>query len=231
MSAAAIACGCRRRGATRFRCGSIADRMGRCTPSARIRHAAERRRGRIERMRQAATKPVRRDIQHTAGGGLARPSESSRGTTGQNRVLDRSRACRGERGGRGSRGGIPCYCGLRPRSRDAIGAEQEAAGPCRKTRRGRRKRRHGNCIFWGFTQTCGSESSSSKDGGSPSKTKRLTPARPADAAPGAVDSFRFPPKKTQRRTWRRAGAWRFAPSRTYRIATHAVFDGAAGNRL
>ena len=34
-------------------------------------------------------------------------------------------------------------------TRDAIAAEQEAAGPCRKTRRGRRKRRHGNCIFWG----------------------------------------------------------------------------------
>ena len=31
-------------------------------------------------------------------------------------------------------------------TRDAIDAEQEAAGPCRKTRRGRRKRRHGNCI-------------------------------------------------------------------------------------
>ncbi|MDE0040077.1 MAG: hypothetical protein OXU77_21345 [Gammaproteobacteria bacterium] len=34
----------------------------------------------------------------------------------------------------------------RRRSRDAIAAEQEAARPCRRTRRGRRKRRHGNCI-------------------------------------------------------------------------------------
>ncbi|MYD97200.1 MAG: hypothetical protein F4X98_07415 [Gammaproteobacteria bacterium] len=33
------------------------------------------------------------------------------------------------------------------RSRGTVGAEQEAAGPCRKTRRGRRMRRHGNCIF------------------------------------------------------------------------------------
>ncbi|MCY3820940.1 MAG: hypothetical protein OXH52_16540 [Gammaproteobacteria bacterium] len=32
------------------------------------------------------------------------------------------------------------------RGREADGAGQEAAGHCRKTRRGRRKRRHGNCI-------------------------------------------------------------------------------------
>ncbi|MCY4012585.1 MAG: hypothetical protein OXG82_07715 [Gammaproteobacteria bacterium] len=31
-------------------------------------------------------------------------------------------------------------------SREAIVAEQEAAGHCRKTRHGRRMRRHGNCI-------------------------------------------------------------------------------------
>ncbi len=55
-------------------------------------------------------------------------------------------------------------------TRDAVDAEQEAAGPCRKTRRGRRKRRHGNCIFRGYAQQCGFASSSSKDGGSPSKT-------------------------------------------------------------
>ena len=45
----------------------------------------------------------------------------------------------------------------------------------------------------GFTQQCGSVSSSSKDGGSPSNTNRLTPARAADAAPGAADLSRFPP--------------------------------------
>jgi len=34
----------------------------------------------------------------------------------------------------------------RHRSREAIAAEQEASGHCRETRRGRRKRRQGNCI-------------------------------------------------------------------------------------
>ena len=46
--------------------------------------------------------------------------------------------------------------------------------------------------LWGSTQQCGFASSSSKDGGSPSKTNQRTPARAADAAPGAVDFFPFP---------------------------------------
>ena len=47
----------------------------------------------------------------------------------------------------------------------------------------------------GITQRCGSESSWSKDGGSPSKTNRLTPARAADAAPGAVEFPSVPTEK------------------------------------
>ena len=78
---------------------------------------------------------------------------------------------------------------------------------------------------WGFTQQCGSESSSSKDGGSPSKTNRLTPARAADAAPGAVDPSRStsatdaPASLPARR-----GSWPFP----YRIDKHAVVDVLGG---
>ena len=115
-------------------------------------------------------------------------------------------------------------------TRDAIDAEQEAAGPCRKTRRGRRKRRHGNCIFGALRSNAGSDRPRRRTADRPAKLNR-TPARAADAAPGAVDSSQHPTEKDfQRRNRRRSGARRFAPSPAYRIAQHAVFDGAAGTR-
>ena len=79
-------------------------------------------------------------------------------------------------------------------TRDAIAAEQEAAGPCRKTRRGRRKRRHGNCIFGASRSNAGSHRPRRRTADRPAKLNR-TPARAADAAPGAADSLPFPLKK------------------------------------
>ena len=104
------------------------------------------------------------------GGGFARPSEKSRSTTGQEKSLIEAGTVVASEVVAGTWEASPAMRYEKGRSRDAIAAEQEAAGPCRKTRRGRRKRRHGNCIFWGFAQQCGSGSSSSKDGGSPCKT-------------------------------------------------------------
>ena len=82
-------------------------------------------------------------------------------------------------------------------TRDAIAAEQEAAGPCRKTRRGRRKRRHGNCIFGAQRSNAGSHRPRRRTADRPAKLNR-TPARAADAAPGAVDFPPVPAEKTSR---------------------------------
>ena len=73
---------------------------------------------------------------------------------------------------------IPCYTGLRFRGLDAIVAEQEAAGPCRQTRR--RKATARQLHLRGYRHQCGFASSTSRDGGSLSKLIR-TPARPLDA--------------------------------------------------
>ena len=62
------------------------------------------------------------------------------------------------------------YTVMRHRNRDAIGAEQEAAGPCRVRHAAVAASDGKATASRGFTQQCGSESSSSKDGGSPSKT-------------------------------------------------------------
>ena len=62
------------------------------------------------------------------------------------------------------------YTVERHRSRGAIGAEQEAGGPCRVRHAAVAASDGRATASRGFTQQCGSESSSSKDGGSPSKT-------------------------------------------------------------
>ena len=82
------------------------------------------------------------------------------------------------------------------RGQDAIGAEQEAAGSCRKTRRGRRKRRHGNCIFGAIRSNAGPDRPRRGTADRPAKLNQ-TPARAADATPGAVDSLQVPTEKTQ----------------------------------
>ena len=85
-------------------------------------------------------------------------------------VLHRSRDCRGVRGSGGGLGGIPGRTVNRHRNRDTIGAEQEAGGPCRIRHAAVAASDGRATASRGFTQQCGSESSSSKDGGSPSKT-------------------------------------------------------------
>ena len=114
---------------------------------ARIGHvAAFQAAGANRRMRHGPARKHRRHGHRTRqGGSFARPSESSRGTTGQQESLIEAEtvvATEVVAGSGEASPGMPAT-----ETRDAIAAEQEAAGPCRKTRRGRRKRRHGNCIF------------------------------------------------------------------------------------
>ena len=135
---------------------------------ARMRHEARwGGQGRIG-MRRVLT-GRHRAIRKRQRGSFARPSDDSRGTTGQSRVLDRSRRCRGDRGGRGGQGGILGVGGRKTPQPRRHRRRTRGRRPCRKTRRGRRRRRHGNCIE-GPWQQCGFASSSSRDGGSPSKT-------------------------------------------------------------
>ena len=178
--------------------------------SNRMRQAPDRGRG-GHRIRQAAAS---RDFWDVRG---------ARGDTAD--VLHRSRDCRGARGSGGGLGGIPGRTVNRHRNRDAIGAEQEAGGPCRVRHAAVAASDGRATASRGFTQQCGSVSSSSKDGGSPSKTNRLTPARAADAAPGAVD-----PSRSTRATDApaglpaRRGSWPFP----YRIDKHVVVDAPGG---
>ena len=175
-----------------------------------MRHAPDRGRG-GHRIRQAAAS---RDFWNVRG---------ARGDTAD--VLHRSRDCRGVRGSGGGLGGIPGRTVNRHRNRDAIGAEQEAGGPCRMRHAAVAASDGKATASRGFTQQCGSVSSSSKDGGSPSNTKRPTPARAADAASGAVDPSRCtlatdaPAGLPARR-----GSWPFP----YRIDKHAVVDAPGG---
>ena len=69
-----------------------------------------------------------------------------------------------------AREAIPCRTVIRHRNRDTIGAEQEAGGPCRFRHAAVAASDGRATASRGFTQQCGSESSSSKDGGSPSNT-------------------------------------------------------------
>ena len=186
VGGAAIACGCRRRGATQFRCGSIADRMGRCTPSARMRHAAERRRGRIDEdallfdRRHGASEHGRaaasRDHLTTRGARRDKVTVSliEAGTVAATEAV----AGPGE-----ASPGVP-----ETETRDAIDAEQEAAGPCRK--------RHAavaasdgtaTASFGAIRRHAGPDRPRRRTADRPAKLNR-TPARAADAAPGAVDS-------------------------------------------
>ena len=110
--AAAVACGWRRPGATRPAMPSIADRMGRCTRGHGFAMSPHyRRQGRIGTDAPGRHGTAVSDIRTRQRGGLVKPSERSRGTTGPSRVLDRSRNCRGDRGGRGAGGGIPWCAG------------------------------------------------------------------------------------------------------------------------
>ena len=97
------------------------------------------------------------------------------------------------------------------------------------TRRGRRMRRQGNTRRRAMPQFVAGSGLPAGRAGSPSKTYRRTPARPADAAPGAVASSASPSKQSQRRNRRRPGAWRSMRSRAYRIDKHAVVDAIRGS--
>ena len=133
--AASIARGWRRPGAeaqlrdTRVwrSCGGRCTRVGTDAPCRSI----DGRRGRIDRMRQAPD----RGRTWTSAPGRRRPRETSgmfAGRDGTRQMsLHRSRDCRGDRGSGGGLGGIPGRTVNRHRDRDAIGAEQEAGGPCR----------------------------------------------------------------------------------------------------
>ena len=117
----------------------------------------------------------------------------SRGTTGQEKSLIEAgpvAATEAVAGPGEASPGVP-----ETETRDAIGAEQEAAGPCRKTRRGRRKRRHGNCIFGATRSNAGPDRPRRRTSDRPAKLTDSRRPRAADAAPGAVDSLQHPPKK------------------------------------
>ena len=77
-------------------------------------------------------------------------------------------------------------------TRDAIGAEQEAVGPCRKTRCGRRKRRHGNCIFGALRSNAGPDRPRRRTADRPAKLNQTPAPGRLTRRPGAVDSFLFP---------------------------------------
>ena len=79
----------------------------------------------------------------------------------------------------------------------------------------------------GLVQQCGFASSSSKDGGSPSKTNRLTPARLADAVPGAAASLVSPPKNPEAQ-W--ASVRRAALRTVSRLADWYTRDRRPGSR-
>ena len=162
------ACGCRRRGAASgmLAHSGVAGEMRR--HQARMRHALEPTSAGADRMRRGPARKHRRHGHRTRQrGSLARPSDDSRGATGQSRVLDRGRDCRGDRGGRGAGEAFPAFPegdprrrrrrtrGRRPMSRDTPGSPQATARQLHP---------------WGLAQQCGSASSSSRDGGSPSKT-------------------------------------------------------------
>ena len=226
--AAAIARGWRRPGAesqwrdTRVwrNCGGRCTRVGTDAPC----RSTDGRRGRIESdapcVRSRATW-----TSDTAGGGLARLLERSRDATGHGRCpASKPRLSWRSRQSRWP-GRHPGRTVKRHRNRDPIGAEQEAGGPCRLRHAAVAASDGRATASRGFTQQCGSESSSSKDGGSPSKTNRLTPARAADAAPGAVDSSRFTPTTdAPAGLLVRRGSWPFP----YQIDNNAVVDALGG---
>ena len=88
------------------------------------------------------------------------------------------------------------------------------------TRRGRRTRRQGNCIEGASRSNAGQYRLRRKTADRPAKLIR-TPARAADAAPGAVDLSRSPPATDAPAGLpARRGSWPFP----YRIDKHAVVD-------
>ena len=146
-------------------------RAGDAPAWARMRHAARSTGG------GGGSNPMRQAPDRGRGGHRIRQAAASRdlwnvrGARGDGEgVLHRSRDCRGARGSGGGSGGIPCRTVNRHRNRDTIGAEQEAGGPCRVRHAAVAASDGRATASRGFTQQCGSESSSSKDGGSPSNT-------------------------------------------------------------
>ena len=154
------------------RYASMVDlRAGDAPAWARMRHAARSTGG------GGGSNPMRQAPDRGRGGHQIRQAAASRdfwnvrGARGDTAdVLHRSRDCRGVRGSGGGLGGIPGRTVNRHRNRDTIGAEQEAGGPCRVRHAAVAASDGRATASRGFTQQCGSESSSSKDGGSPSKT-------------------------------------------------------------
>ena len=192
---------------------SIAHCMGRCT-RARMRHAALWTGG-----GGGSTGCGRLDgrpycIQTRQSGRFARPTHTSRGTTGHAESLIEATLSRRSRRSRRREASWHWLSGSQTTTAAATPSAPNKRPPATVERhaRGRRKRRQRQLHLWGYTQQCGSGSSSSRDGGSPSKTNRLTPARPADAAPGAAACFRNPLEKT-------AGA---QPASLRRTSFHAV---------
>ena len=106
--------------------------------------------------------------------------------------MHRSRYCRGERGSRGGLGGIPSpYTVTRHRSRGRHAArEQEAVGlMSSSTRRGRTQATARQLHRGALRSNAGPNRLRRKTADRPAKLIR-TPARAADAAPGAVDPSR-----------------------------------------
>ena len=171
--AAAIARGWRRPGAeaqlrdTRVwrTCGGRCTRVGTDAPCRSI----DGRRGRIDRMRQAPDRG--RHGHQTRQAAASRDFWNVRGARRDTAdVLHRSRDCRGDRGSRGGQGGIPAVrltdtvtaTPSAPNKRPAAHVDSDTPRSPQATARATASR--------GFTRQRGSESSSSKDGGSPSKT-------------------------------------------------------------
>ena len=199
--------------------------MGRCTPPARIGHVAASQAAGANRLDAPgrSQRPAAGTSRYTAGGGLARLSESSRGATGQAEssieagtvVAAEAVAVAGEASpatrDRDPVAATPSTPNKRPAANVGNGAPRVAASDGMAT------------ASQGITQQCGSDTSL-RDGGSPSKTNpyagpgRLTRRR-ARSIPR-----RSPSKKLLRRNRRRSGAWLPARSRAYRIAQHAAVD-------
>ena len=212
--AADIACDCRCPGATRWRCGKYRGSHGEMHPAGtdwpcrRISGG----RGGSKDAPGRSQRPAAGTSRHTAGGGLARLSESSRGATGQAEslieagtvVATEAVAVAGEASpatrDRDPVAATPSTPNKRPAANVGNGAPRVAASDGMAT------------ASRGTTQQCGSDTSL-RDGGSPSKTNpyagpgRLTRRR-ARSIPSAS-----PPKKVpqaQRASLRRT-AFRAIP--------------------
>ena len=136
---------------------------------ARIRHVALRSGGGGSGCAAALTGGM---DQHPERGSAAasRDLPGTRGARRDRHVLDRGRRCRGDRGGRGGRGGIPGVGG-RETPQAAKPSSPNKRPPTTVARHATAAACDGTATASkGPAQQCGSASSSSRDGGSPSKT-------------------------------------------------------------